>query len=127
MHYGLPLKREGEPDKEKERERGVQGFCAVCLTQIGMKGMKTYKWKSIGEDSRGEEEKAVKYNTDKCRVPERKEETDRDYFIVSEDNADCCVHRNCFLFLQSASPQTENEKLYHFHTFICTSTIEQNE
>lgn len=72
-----------------------------------MKGMKTYKWKSIAEDSRGEE-RAIKYNTDKCREPERKEERDMDYFIASEDNADCCVHWNGFLSVQSAGQRTEN-------------------
>jgi len=36
--------------------------------------------------------KGPKYNTDKYREPERKEERDRDYFTESEDNADCFVH-----------------------------------
>lgn len=83
-----------ERETKKKKERGVQGFCAVCLTEMGMKGIKTYKWKSIAEDSRGEEEKAIKYNTYKCREPERKEDRDRDYFIASEYNTDC-VHWKC--------------------------------
>lgn len=90
-----------------------------------MKGMKTYKWKSIAEDSRGEEEKAIKYNTDKCREPERKEERDRDYFIASEANADC-VHWNGFLSVQSAGHQAILNRFFKFAAHF-TSMFWQSE